>query len=168
MPKIIISGCNGRMGQVVSRMCRDDMAVVAGFDINTARLQDYPVYSDPMEFPGQADVLIDFSNPSSLDRLLFYCTKKKVPAVICTTGHSSEQLQQIREAAKVIPIFKSANMPLGVNLMANLLKKAAAVLGDNFDVEIVERHHRNKVDAPSGTAIMLADAIASALPRPSE
>ncbi|MGI5936724.1 MAG: 4-hydroxy-tetrahydrodipicolinate reductase [Oscillospiraceae bacterium] len=170
MPKIIISGCNGRMGQVVSRMCkeRDDMVVVAGFDVKTAKLYDYPVYSDPMEFAVQADVLIDFSSPSALDRLLSYCTKKKVPAVICTTGYNEEQLQKIREASKVIPIFKSANMSLGVNLLANLLKKAASILGDNFDVEIVERHHKNKVDAPSGTAIMLADAIASALPRPSE
>lgn len=158
------------MGQVVTRMCsgRDDMKVVAGFDPRTEKLSDYPVYADPMEFSGSADVIIDFSNPASLEKLLAYCIEKNISPVLCTTGYSPEQLEMIDNAAKVIPVFKSANMSVGINLLANLLKKAAAVLGDNFDVEIVERHHRTKVDSPSGTALLLADSIAEALPHPSE
>ncbi len=165
MPKIIISGCNGRMGQVVTRMCAEKgLEVVAGFDKYTAKLSIYPVYADPMEFSGSADVIIDFSNASSLESLLAYCRRRKLPAVICTTGHSPEQLQLIRETANEIPVFRSGNMSLGINLLTSLLKKAASVLGDDYDVEIIERHHRNKVDAPSGTAIMLADAVSEVLP----
>ncbi|MGE4354004.1 MAG: 4-hydroxy-tetrahydrodipicolinate reductase [Oscillospiraceae bacterium] len=166
MPKIIISGCNGRMGQVVTRMCaaKTDMEVVAGFDLNAVKLSTYPVYADPMEFSGAADVIIDFSNSASLEPLLAYCKRRKMPVVICTTGHSPEQLQLIADTAKEIPIFRSGNMSLGINLLTHLLKKAAAVLGADYDVEIIERHHRTKVDAPSGTAIMLANAIAEALP----
>lgn len=165
MPKIIISGCNGRMGQVVTRMCAEKgLEVTAGFDKYTAKLSTYPVYADPMEFSGSADVIIDFSNASSLEALLSYCRRRKMPIVICTTGHSPEQLELVREAAKEIPIFRSGNMSLGINLLTNLLKKVSSVLGSDYDVEIVERHHRNKVDAPSGTAIMLADAVAEGLP----
>lgn len=165
MPKIIISGCNGRMGQVVTRMCaQKDMEVVAGFDKNTTKLSTYPVYADPMEFSGGADVIIDFSNSSSLETLLNYCVRRKLPIVICTTGHTAEQLEFIAKASKDIPVFRSGNMSLGINLLTNLLKKVASVLGDDYDVEIVERHHRMKVDAPSGTAIMLADAVAEGLP----
>jgi len=170
MIKVIISGCNGRMGQVVTRMVaqRGDMQVVAGFDLNARKLADYPVYADPLEFSGSADVLIDFSNPAFLDQLLTFCTANRIPPVLCTTGYSPEQLTQIDEAAKQIPLFKSANMSVGINLLAGLVKKAAAVLGESFDVEIVERHHRTKLDAPSGTALMLADAAAAGLPHPSD
>lgn len=170
MPRIIISGCNGRMGQVITRMCSEsrDMEAVAGFDINTVKLSAYPVYSDPMEFGGSADVLIDFSNPESLDKLLSYCIKKKMPIVVCTTGHNETQLKSIRDASKSIPVFKSANMSVGITLLSGLIKKAASALGDDFDVEIVERHHKTKLDAPSGTALMLADSVASALPFESE
>lgn len=170
MIKVIISGCNGRMGQVVTRMIsqRDDMEVVAGFDLRAQKLSDYPVYADPMEYAGSADALIDFSNPSFLEKLLAFCKKNSIPPVLCTTGYSEDQLQAIEEAAKVIPVFKSANMSVGINLLSGLLKKAASVLGNNFDVEIVERHHRTKVDAPSGTALMLADSVAQGLDHPSE
>ncbi len=170
MPRIIISGCNGKMGQNITRLCcgREDITIVAGFDINPVKLSTYPVYADPMEYGGDADVIIDFSNPSTLINLLDYCTADKVPCVLCTTGYSNEQLVQISHASKSIPIFRSGNMSLGINLLTALIKKAATVLGDNFDVEIVERHHRTKVDAPSGTALMLADAAASALPHDSE
>ena len=165
MPKIIISGCNGRMGQVVTRMCAEKgLEIVAGFDKYTAKLSTYPVYADPMEFSGNADVIIDFSNPSSLESLLDYCKRNKMPIVICTTGHSPEQLELVKETSREIPVFRSGNMSLGINLLTNLLKKVAGVLGDGYDVEIVERHHRNKVDAPSGTAIMLANAVAEGLP----
>ena len=150
MPKIIISGCNGRMGQVVTRMCAEKgLEVVAGFDKYTAKLSTYPVYADPMEFSGEADVIIDFSNPSSLDALLSYCKRNKMPIVICTTGHSPEQLEAIKAASAEIPVFRSGNMSLGINLMTNLLKKVASVLGDGYDVEIVERHHRIKWMRPA-------------------
>ncbi len=170
MLKIIISGCNGHMGQAVTRMCSEDagIEIAAGFDLNTAKMSSYPVYADPMEFGGTADVIIDFSNPASLDGLLAYCIRKNTPAVLCTTGYSPEQLRKIKDASEKVPIFKSANMSVGINLIADLLKKAASVLGADYDVEIVEKHHRRKVDAPSGTALMLADAVASALPYDAE
>ena len=163
--RAIVSGCNGRMGQVVTRMCAatDDIEVVAGFDVNTEKRSGYPVFADPMECQIQADVLIDFSNAGLLDKLLPYCLQHKLPAVICTTGHTQEQLNALKKASEQVPMFRSGNMSLGINLLTNLLKKAAAVLGSNFDVEIVEKHHRTKVDAPSGTAIMLADAVADGL-----
>ena len=169
MTKVILSGCNGRMGQVVTRMCaqREGMEVVAGFDPNTVKLSDYPVYADPMEYTGGGDVIIDFSNAASLEGLLRFALLKHIPLVVCTTGHSDEQLQLLREASQKLPVFRSGNMSVGVNLLVGLVKKAAAVLGDSFDVEVVERHHRTKVDAPSGTAIMLAEAAASALPHES-
>ena len=168
MPKIrvLISGCNGRMGQVVSRMCAEtsDMEVAAGFDLRAERKSTYPVYADPMEFSGGADVLIDFSNPAALPSLLSACTRKKLPAVLCTTGYSAAQLETIAETAEAVPIFRSGNMSLGINLLRSLLRQAASVLGGGYDVEIIERHHRMKVDAPSGTALMLADAVAEGLP----
>lgn len=169
MPKIIISGCNGRMGQVVARMCAErGFEIVAGFNKHTEKTGKFPVYADPMEFSGSADVVIDFSNPSAISGLLSYCKSKKLPIVICTTGFSDEQLELIKAVSEEIPVFKSGNMSVGINLLTALVKKAAAVLGENFDVEIVERHHHTKLDAPSGTAIMLADAAASALPHESE
>lgn len=170
MIKMILSGCNGKMGQAITRLCaeRTDISIVAGFDMNAAKRADYPVYADPMEYAGEADVLVDFSNVSALGYLLDYCTQKGVPCVLCTTGYVEEQLVQISHASERIPIFRSGNMSLGINLLLQLVKKASAVLGENFDVEIIEKHHRSKVDAPSGTALMLADAAAAALPHDSE
>ena len=166
MINIILSGCNGYMGRVVAAIAGGDpeLSVVAGFDITTAASDDFPVYRDPVEFGGTADAVIDFSNAAALEGLLAYCLKSKTPLVLCTTGHSEGQLDTISEAAKQIPIFKSGNMSLGVNLLVNLVRRACEVLGESFDVEIIERHHRRKVDAPSGTALLLADAAASALP----
>lgn len=170
MIKMILSGCSGRMGQAVTRLCknRTDLSIVAGFDMNAVKLADYPVYADPLEFAGEADVLVDFSNSAALSHLLDYCTDKKLPCVLCTTGYSEEQLVQISHASETIPVFRSGNMSLGINLLIQLVKKASTVLGENFDVEIIEKHHNQKVDAPSGTALMLADAAASALPHESE
>jgi 4-hydroxy-tetrahydrodipicolinate reductase len=167
---MILSGCNGKMGQAVTRMCKDrtDLSIVAGFDMNAAKLSDYPVYADPMEFAGEADVLVDFSNSAALANLLNYCTAKNLPCVLCTTGYNDDQLVQVSHASGKIPVFRSGNMSLGINLLMQLVKKASAVLGENFDVEIIEKHHRQKVDAPSGTALMLADAAASALPHDSQ
>ena len=161
MLKIINSGCTGKMGQVVQAMCAadPDVTIVAGFASHQANL-DYPVYTNPANFTGEADVVIDFSNPKALGHLLPFCVERRIPIVIATTGFNPEQLAQIDEAAKTIPVFRSANMSLGINVLLELVKKAASVLGDSYDIEIVERHHRRKVDAPSGTALMIADAAA--------
>ena len=166
MTTIIISGCNGHMGSTVAAVAADDpeITVSAGFDIDTVENGEFPVYSDPMEFEGTAGVVVDFSVPSALSGLLEYGVSKKIPLVLCTTGYSPGQLEQIDTAAEVIPILRSGNMSLGINLLADLVWKACTVLGEAFDVEIVERHHRRKVDSPSGTALLLANAAASALP----
>ncbi len=162
--KRIIYGCNGKMGRVVESICAADeeVAVVAGFDVNPEQ-RNYPVYTSPADFTGQADVVIDFSNPAALDGLLDFCTARNVPLVLATTGFSEEQLERIRSAATQIAIFRSANMSLGINVLMELVKKAAAVLGDSYDIEIVEKHHNRKLDAPSGTALMIADAAAEGL-----
>lgn len=154
------------MGRVVADVCAGDpeVEVVAGFDIQGQPADGFPVFSSPAACTVDADAVIDFSHPSALDGLLAYGRQRNVPLVLATTGYSPEQLEQISEAARVIPIFRSANMSLGINVLLDLVKKAAAVLGTDYDVEIVERHHHRKVDAPSGTALMLADAAAAALP----
>ena len=161
MLKIGLCGCNGRMGKVITDIVskKENMQIVAGFDAYTEKLADYPVYADPHEFTGACDVIIDFSNVSSLDMLLDYCVKTKTPVIFCTTGYDKEQLAKIREASAVIPVFRSGNMSIGINLMMDLLRKAATVLGDGYDVEITEKHHNQKLDAPSGTALALADTI---------
>ena len=157
MLKIALSGCNGRMGRVTTEICaeREQTIIVAGFDRNTEKRADYPVYADPFEFTGACDVLIDFSNADALSQLLKYCRKTKTPLVACTTGYSEEQVTQIEQAAQEIPILRSGNMSLGINLMMDLLRRCAQVLGDKYDVEIIEKHHNQKLDAPSGTALML-------------
>lgn len=149
------------MGQVITRIVSEDETaeIVAGFDVNTAVKNDYPVFSNPEEFTGEADVIIDFSHPSALTGLLAFAKTRKLPVIISTTGLSSEQKDELTEASKEIPVFFSANMSLGINLLISLAKKAAALLEDNFDIEIVERHHNQKIDAPSGTALAIADAI---------
>ena len=165
MLKIGLCGCNGRMGKVITDIVskKENMQIVAGFDAYTEKLADYPVYADPHEFTGACDVIIDFSNVSSLDMLLDYCVKTKTPVIFCTTGYDKEQLAKIREASAVIPVFRSGNMSIGINLMMDLLRKAATVLGDGYDVEITEKHHNQKLDAPSGTALALADAVNDSL-----
>lgn len=170
MQKIIISGCNGHMGRVVADICAADPQVetVAGFDILGQPADGFPVFASPATCTVDADVIIDFSHPDALDGLLTYGVEKHIPLVLATTGYSPEQLEQITEASKAIPIFRSANMSLGINVLLDLVKKASSVLGGDYDVEIVERHHHRKVDAPSGTALMLADAAASALPYEAE
>lgn len=166
MLKILISGCNGHMGQVVAQICREsgDVEVTAGFDLLGQEREDFPVYSSPAAFQGQADALIDFSAPAALPALLELGKARRIPLVLATTGYSPEQLAAIDAAAREIPIFRSGNMSLGINVLMGLVNKAAAALGGDFDVEIVERHHRRKVDAPSGTALMLAQAASEALP----
>ena len=170
MIKIILAGCNGYMGRVVTTIMSDDpeSTIVAGIDINTEKPDDYPVYADPNEITENADVIIDFSNPAALDGLLKYATATKTPLILCATGYTEEQINKIENTSKQIPIFRSGNMSLGINLLADLIKRACTVLGEDFDIEIIERHHRRKVDAPSGTALMLADAATEALPHKTE
>ncbi len=139
---------------------RDDCRIAAGVDIANKPQAGFPVYTAPEQVTERADVLIDFSHPDALEPILEYCRRHPgLAAVLCTTGYSQEQVKSIEEAAKTLPIFYSRNMSLGVSLLIELAKKAEAVLGDSFDVEIVEMHHNQKLDAPSGTALMLADAI---------
>jgi 4-hydroxy-tetrahydrodipicolinate reductase len=165
MKRIILSGCNGRMGRAVADLCRDGKSVniVAGLDTNTARLDTFPVYADPKKLSGSADCVVDFSHSSALESLLDYCVRKKMPIVLCATGYSDEQSSAIEAASKNIPIFQSANMSYGVHVIKDLAARAAALLGNTFDIEIIERHHNQKLDAPSGTAFLLADAANNAL-----
>ena len=154
------------MGQVVAGCIRErnDCTVVAGFDISGQEFEAFPVFTSPSECSVEADVIIDFSHPNALSSLLEYAVRTHTPAVIATTGLSSEQVNSIQAASQQVPLFFSANMSLGVNLLVELAKKAASVLGNQFDIEIIEKHHNQKIDAPSGTALMLADAISSVLP----
>lgn len=161
MTKIILTGCCGKMGGVIQNIVanRDDAQIVAGVDKYNNGKTDFPVYDSISEVKEDADVVIDFSNPSLLDSLLKYGKETKTALVIATTGFDDCQKQQIADASKECPVFFTYNYSLGINLLANLAKKAAALLGDEFDIEIVEQHHNQKIDAPSGTALMLADAI---------
>lgn len=160
--KIIMHGCNGAMGQVISRLAAEDenVEIVAGLDIADKGLYEYPVYVDPVDCQVQADVIVDFSVAPAVDRLLDFALEKKLPLVLCTTGLNEAQLKRVGEAAKEIPLLRSANMSLGVNLVFKLAAAAASVLAKNgYDIEIVEKHHNKKLDAPSGTALAIADAM---------
>ena len=166
MIRIIMHGCNGKMGQVISGMIADDpeLTMAAGIDPRDDGHNPYPVFSDISLCDVEADCLIDFSTASVVDKMLDYCVEKKLPCVLCTTGLSKEQLARVEAASKGVAILKSANMSLGINLLQSLLKKAAEVLGPaGFDTEVVEKHHRLKLDAPSGTALALADSVNEAL-----
>ena len=151
MKNIVISGANGRMGRVVADICRQDpeLAVCAGFDVSGSGEFAFPVYSHPMEYTGPCDCVIDFSSPDALSGLLTFCREKRCGAVLATTGYSDEQLAAIAEASREIPIFRSANMSLGINVLLELVRQAAKKL-EGFDIEIVEKHHNKKLDAPSG------------------
>lgn len=170
MLKIALSGCNGRMGQAITKLCKnyDNVELVAGFDLYTEKLSTYPVYAHPYEYTGEADVIVDFSNPMALPDLLKYAEEKKIPVVLATTGYSDADVAAIKAASEKVAIFKSANMSLGINVVAKLLKTAAAILGNGYDVEIIERHHNQKLDAPSGTAYILGDAVKEGLPYEAE
>ncbi|MBE6850880.1 MAG: 4-hydroxy-tetrahydrodipicolinate reductase [Ruminococcus sp.] len=159
--KILISGANGKMGHAVAAAIagREDCVVCAGVDLYTKQYADFPIFEKLTDVSEKPDVVIDFSNPAILDDLLDYCQVNGVPCVLATTGYSEEQITKIRKAANSIPVFFSFNMSLGINLLVQLAKKAVSILGGQFDIEIVEKHHNQKIDAPSGTAIMLADAM---------
>lgn len=170
MINILLSGANGKMGQAVTRVAEqsEDIRVSAGFDIYTEAKSNYPVYDDLSQIKEQVDVIVDFSHPSMLDSLLDYAVKNDIPAVICTTGLSTEQILRLEYEAKQIPVFFSANMSLGVNLLMDLVSRAAKILENNFDIEIIEKHHNQKIDAPSGTALAIADVIADTVSYPAE
>ncbi|MBQ3378845.1 MAG: 4-hydroxy-tetrahydrodipicolinate reductase [Clostridia bacterium] len=162
--RILMSGCNGKMGRAISRMAAadDSVEIVAGLDINTAEEFGYPVFSDPAKVNIDCDVIVDFSNHAALEGVLELARSKKVPAVIATTGLLNTQIELMHESAKYVPIFHSANMSLGVNLLIDLVKRVARALGSDFDIEIIEKHHNQKLDAPSGTALAIADALKEA------
>ena len=166
MVKIIMHGCCGHMGQVISDLVEKDTnaEIVAGIDVTDKGNTSYPVFTDIHECKTEADVLIDFSSAKAADALLDYCVDRSLPVFICTTGLSDEQLAKVEDTAKKIPVLKSANMSLGINTLMKLIQDAAKVLATaGFDMEIVEKHHRLKLDAPSGTALALADSLNEAM-----
>jgi 4-hydroxy-tetrahydrodipicolinate reductase len=169
MVRVILSGCNGKMGNVISALSTDfaDLSIVAGVDRNTKN-SSYPVFSNISECTIEADVILDFSRPDALDYLLKYAKEKNIGVVLCTTGYTEEQLLKINEAAKDIPVFRSANMSIGINVVNKVLRDISALLYKDFDIEIIEKHHNQKVDAPSGTALLLANTIKEAIPEETE
>lgn len=162
MTKIIMHGCNGHMGQTISRIAAADenAEIVAGVDLTGEQKNDYPVFKSLEECSVEADVIIDFSSAKAVDGLLDHCEKNKMALVLCTTGLDEAQLQRVEEISKTTPVLRSANMSLGINTLFKLLESATGVLAPaGFDMEIVEKHHNQKLDAPSGTAIALADVL---------
>lgn len=160
MLKIILSGCNGKMGRVITDIVnkRNDASIVAGVDLDISQNGRYPVFNNFRDITCDADVIIDFSNPAVLSSMLDFAKYKKMPVVVSTTGFSDDQISNIKSSSAEIPVFFSFNMSLGINLLAELCRKAAAIL-EGFDIEIIEKHHNQKIDAPSGTAILLANEI---------
>ena len=166
MVRIIMHGCNGHMGQVISGLVEQDpeAEIVAGIDIADQGKNSYPVFTDMKECQVEADAIIDFSSAKAVDALLDYSAQRQIPVVVCTTGLSEEQLAKIEETSKKVAVLKSANMSLGINTLMKLIQDAARVLATaGFDMEIVERHHKLKLDAPSGTALALADSLNEAM-----
>ena len=166
MTKIILHGCSGYMGKVITGIASQDpeIEIAAGIDITDNGEQDYPVYSSLSQCSEDADVIVDFSTARAVDALLSHCAEKKIPVVLCTTGLSEEQLARVQEVSRETAVLKSANMSLGINVLLKLIRDAAKVLQPaGFDMEIVERHHSRKLDAPSGTAIALADSLNEAM-----
>ena len=160
MVKILLNGCLGKMGQAVEACVneREDVIISCGVDIANGD-RTYPVYSCFVDVREEPDVIVDFSNPLVLDDMLDFALTHKTPVIICTTGFSDAQVDKIKNASKEIPVFYSGNMSLGINVLIALSRMAAKVLSDSFDIEILEKHHNQKIDAPSGTALMIADAI---------
>ncbi len=161
MTNILLFGANGHMGKVIARIAEADpnAQIVAGVDLNTDNYGGFPIYSSASEVKEKADVIIDFSHPSLFDSIMEYAEAENIPSVICTTGLSKEQVSKLKYMSEKVPIFFSANMSLGVNLLIDLVRRASKILEDNFNIEIIEKHHNQKVDAPSGTALAIADAI---------
>ena len=168
MIRAIMHGCNGHMGQVVTGLIKadQDIEIVAGIDLADCRENGYPVFTKLRDCNVDADVVIDFASAKAADELLKFSVERQIPVVLCTTGLTEEQLQAVEEASRRVAVLKSANMSLGVNMLLKLLKDAARILAPaGFDIEIVEKHHNRKLDAPSGTALALADSINEVLDR---
>ena len=166
MTKIIMLGCNGRMGQMITDMVKqdDECTIVAGIDIVDNRDNGYPVYTKLADCDVEADAIIDFTSATDFESRMDYAVDKQIPIIECSTGLSEAQMDYLKKASEKVAVLKSANMSLGINLLMKLLKEAAVKLaGDGFDVEIVEKHHNQKLDAPSGTALALADSINEAM-----
>lgn len=166
MVKILMHGYNGKMGRMITEIVKneEDAVIAAGVDKFTGIPNDYPVFEEIAQCDVDVDVVIDFSNAGAVDELLDYCVKKSLPVVLCTTGLSDEQLKKVDECSEKIAVLKSANMSMGINLLLKLLKDAAKVLAPaGYDIELVEKHHNQKLDAPSGTALALADSINEAM-----
>ena len=166
MINVLMNGWNGRMGQVITGLVKEDaqLTIAAGVDTRQEIQNPYPVFDSLDQCDVDVDVVIDFSTASALESVLDYCVEKQVPVILCSTGYSEEQLQKIADASEKVAILKSANMSMGINLLLKLLKDAAKVLAPaGYDMELVERHHNQKLDAPSGTALALADSINDAL-----
>lgn len=160
MTEIILNGCNGKMGNAISKLIaeREDCKIVAGVDINTEVPREFPVFGSIKDVE-KGDVIIDFSHPSCLPQLLEYAVESSTPIVVATTGFTDADIDNIKAASRAVPVFFTFNMSIGINLLVELAKTASKVLGEGFDVEIIEKHHNQKIDAPSGTAIMLANAV---------
>lgn len=170
MVRILLNGANGKMGQEIALMAEgsDECEITAGVDKFTEKKNSFPVYKELSECRESFDVIVDFSNASGIDALLEYAVKEKKPVVLATTGATEEQKEKIKKASEETAVFYSANMSLGINLLIDLVKKAAGVLGDDYDIEIIEKHHNQKLDAPSGTALLIADSISKVTPSPME
>lgn len=167
MINLLISGALGRMGKKVYEACKsvEDVKPICGVDrFEDFSNQNFPIYSSFDQVKENVDVIIDFSAPATLPYILEFCKKFGSPAVLCATGYSPEDVDKVKATSKEVALFRSANMSLGVNILIDLVKKASAALGQNFDIEVIEKHHNQKVDAPSGTALMLADAVKEVLP----
>ncbi|MBE7056999.1 MAG: 4-hydroxy-tetrahydrodipicolinate reductase [Ruminococcaceae bacterium] len=163
MINILFNGCNGRMGNVIADIVekRDDCQIICGVDVVDNKNHDFPVYTSFCHVPADTkiDIIIDFSHFSALNGIIEFVQSRNIPVVLATTGYSSEDLDKIKALSEKVAVFRSANMSIGISLLKNLVQKAATFLGDDFDIEIVERHHNQKLDAPSGTALAIADAI---------
>ena len=162
MTSIILCGCGGRMGKAITEAAQNEYDIAAGVDVNASALSaacNFPVYESINDFAGKADVIVDFSHHSSLPALLDYSQRTHTPLVVATTGHTESELEMMKKASENTAIFFSGNFSIGINLIINLAKQAAKALDMDFDVEIIEKHHNKKLDAPSGTALMLANAI---------
>lgn len=166
MTRIIMHGCNGRMGQVISDIVEHDenAEIIAGIDIIDNKKNPYPVYAKIEDCQEEADAIIDFASANAVSNCLMYAVDRKIPIVLCTTGLNEEQIAKVAEASRKIAVLRSANMSLGINMLMKLVQEAAKILASSdFDIEIVEKHHNQKLDAPSGTALALADSINEAM-----
>ncbi|WP_032121555.1 4-hydroxy-tetrahydrodipicolinate reductase [Clostridium amazonitimonense] len=170
MVKILLNGCNGKMGRVVTEAINNfrNISIVAGVDKNKESYSSYPVFENIDQCNVSVDVILDFSRKESLSSLLQYAKSKNTPIVLCTTGYTEEDIDLINECSKHIPIFRSANMSIGVNVVNNILRNISSSLYKNFDIEVIEKHHNQKVDAPSGTALLLAHTIQETIKEPTD